>query len=320
MISVVIPVYRCCESLDELTRRLFTVIAPLDASAEVILVNDASPDASWNCMKRLADADSRIKIINLSRNFGQHFAIAAGLAYTTGDWVAVMDCDLQDVPEELPKLYHKAQEGFDAVFGRRVDRQDRWDKRWTSNVFLKVLSWLAQTSIDPTVANFSIISSRVVSDLRQMKERHRSYGMLVKLATSKIAYIDINHATRPYGESSYTFLAKLRLAADLIVSHSIRPLYVSVFVGFSFAGIGFLGILYLTARYILHGIAVEGWASTIVSIWLVGGALMVSQAIMGLYLGKVLEQVKERPLFLVAETLNVTGRGPVATRSDDMPH
>jgi dolichol-phosphate mannosyltransferase len=282
---------------------------------EIILVNDASPDASWACMKQLAEADPRIKAINLSRNFGQHFAITAGLSYAKGEWIAVMDCDLQDVPEELPKLYRKALEGYDAVFGRRAVRQDHWQKRWTSLVFIKMLSWLACTSIDPAIANYSVISSRVVAAVLQMKERHRSYGMLVHLATSKIASIDIEHAARPYGESSYTFTRKLRLAADLVISHSIRPLYVSVFVGFGFSAIGFLGILYLMARYFLLGIAVAGWASTIVSIWLVGGAMMFSQAILGLYLGKVLEQAKERPLFLVAETLNLDNRNPeLATR------
>ena len=308
MLSVVVPVYGCCNCLGELTKRLFAVAEQLAVPMEIILVNDSSPDASWNGIKRLAEADARVKGINLSRNFGQHFAITAGLFYAVGDWVAVMDCDLQDVPEELPKLYRKAQEGFDAVFGRRAVRQDRWLKRMTSFVFLKSLSWLARTSIDPAIANYSVVSSRVVADLRRMNERHRSYGMLVHLATSKIVSIDIEHASRAYGESSYTLVTKLRLAADLVISHSIRPLYVSVFAGFGFSAIGFLGILYLLARYFLHGIAVEGWASTIVSIWLVGGALMFSQAILGLYLGKVLEQVKERPLFLVAETLNLEGR------------
>lgn len=307
VLSVVIPVYGCDACLGELTRRLFAVAESLDTAMEIILVNDASPDNSWHCIQRLAAADTRIKGINLSRNFGQHFAITAGLHYTSGDWVAVMDCDLQDIPEEIPKLYRKALEGYDGAFGRRAARQDPWQKRWASWTFLRLLSWLARTPIDPAVTNFSVISGRVVADLRRMPERHRSYGMLVGLATTRLAYVDIQHAPRTHGESGYTLARKLRLAADLVISHSIRPLYMSVFAGFAFAGLGFFEILWIVIRSFSHGIAVAGWASTIASLWLIGGMLMINLGVVGLYVGKVLEQVKGRPLFLVSETLNLDG-------------
>jgi dolichol-phosphate mannosyltransferase len=248
--------------------------------------------------------DERIVGINLFRNFGQHLAISAGLSYVSGDWVIVMDGDLQDLPEELPKLYGKIREGYDAVFARRVNRQDSWFKRTCSWGFNALLEFLSGTKHDATVANFSIISRQVADSVSRLQERHRSYGLLISWLGPKIAFVDVAHGKRTRGVSSYSFCRQLRLALDLVVSYSSRPLVFSVFVGFfsSVAAVVYIG--YLLFGKLAYGYGVEGWASTMVSVWLFGGLILTQLGIIGLYLGKIFEQIKGRPLFLVRETLN----------------
>ena len=158
-ISVVIPVYGCSSVLQELHQRLLKALLPITDSFEIIMVNDACPEDSWAEIKLLAKKDQRVIGINLSRNFGQHRAITAGLDRAAGEWVVVMDCDLQDRPEEIPKLYNKAQEGFDVVFGRRVRRKDTVLKRLGSSFFYTTLSYFTDSPMDSSIANFSIISS-----------------------------------------------------------------------------------------------------------------------------------------------------------------
>jgi polyisoprenyl-phosphate glycosyltransferase len=316
MISVVVPVYGCQAALCELTSRVFAAIESLSETAEIILVNDASPDDSWSCIQRLAAADQRIKGICLSRNFGQHAAITAGLHYAQGDYVAVMDCDLQDVPEELPKLYRALQNGYDAAFGVRRNRKDGLVKRLASKAFSLTLRTLTGRPQNSDVANYSVIRAQVVKQIGQLPERHRSYGLMVTLATDRIGYVEIEHSARVHGKSSYNLRRQLTLATDIIVSHSTRPLYISVVVGFLAAAISLVGILILAVRALVNGSAVAGWASTICSIWLATGLLLINLGVVGLYLGRVLEQVKGRPLFFVREELNISERETVYAPRD----
>jgi polyisoprenyl-phosphate glycosyltransferase len=161
-ISIVSPVYRCGECVAELYRQVVAALEPLVDSFEIILVSDGCPEKSWEAVRALAERDSRIKGINLSRNFGQHYAIAAGLHHCSGNWVVVMDCDLQDHPSEIPKLYRKAQEGYDIVYALRHDRQDRWSKRLLSHAFSAVYNLLSDIKIVRGSGNFSIASRQVI--------------------------------------------------------------------------------------------------------------------------------------------------------------
>ncbi len=303
-ISVVVPVYRCGDCLEELCRRLLAVAERMEMSIQIVLVNDGCPQGAWPIIQKLCAGDARIVGINLFRNFGQHLAISAGLHYARGSLVAVMDGDLQDVPEELPKLYGKIHEGFDAVFGRRTNRQDSILKRMCSWGFNRLLGFLSGANHDPAVANYSIISRQVVDSLNLLQERHRAYGLLVLWLGPKTAFVDISHGKRSQGESSYTLWRQVRLALDVVVSYSSRPLVFSVFAGFlcSAAAIGYIAILIV--RKFAFGYGVEGWASTMVSVWFLGGLILSQLGILGLYLGKIFEQIKGRPLFLVRETLN----------------
>lgn len=282
------------------------------------MVNDASPVGAWGSIKSLAESDPRIVGVNLFRNYGQHFAITAGLEHARGEWVAVMDCDLQDVPEELAKLYRTAVEGkYDAVFGRRVARADTAGMKMASWTFHSALALLSGVKSEPSVANDSVVSRAVVDGVLSLAERHRSYGLLVHIVGPKTAFVDIAHGPRQEGRSGYGLARQVRLALDVIVSYTTRPLLFSAVLGFIMAGTSLAAILYLVFRYLLFGSSVAGWASTMVSVWLVGGLVLGTLGVIGLYLGKVFEQVKSRPLYRIAEVVrgwvvqpSSTGRGP----------
>ena len=301
-ISVVVPVYGCCESLHNLYERLTKTILTITKNFEIILVNDASPDNSWQVITELATNNSRVKGINLSRNFGQHYAITAGLDFADGDWVVVMDCDLQDKPEEIIKLYKKAQEGFDAVFGRRSERKDNFLKRLSSKAFYKVYDYFTESKIDNTVANFSIISNKVVKNLRLLRENNRSYPLFVNWIGFKRSDIDIEHAERFEGKSSYTLKKLIDLAIDSIISQSNKPLKLSIKFGFFISFASLIYALLLIIRYFIYSIPVEGWTSVMVSIYFIGGLLFANLGVLGLYIGKIFDETKNRPLYTIQET------------------
>lgn len=301
-ISIVTPVYGCCKSLNNLYERLNKNLSTITDDFEIIMVNDSSPDNAWEAIKELAIKDDRVKGINLSRNFGQHKAITAGLYYAKGDWIVVMDCDLQDQPEEIIKLYNKAIEGYDIVFGRRAERKDSFLKKLSSTLFYKVYDYFTESKIDNTIANFSIISKKVLDNLNKLKEQNRSYPLFVNWVGFKRTEINIEHSQREEGKSSYTFNKLINLAIDSIVSQSNKPLKLSIKFGFI---VSFLSLLYgglLILRYFMFSITVEGWTSVMVSIYFIGGLLFANMGILGLYIGKIFDETKNRPIYIVQET------------------
>jgi len=301
-ISIVVPVYGCCKSLNSLYERLNKTLHTMTNDFEVIMVNDASPDNAWESIKELAKKDARVKGINLSRNFGQHKAITAGLDYTSGDWVVVMDCDLQDQPEEIVKLYNKAQEGYDIVFGRRAERKDSFLKQLGSKLFYKVYDYFTDANTDNTIANFSIISKKVLNTLKTMKEQNRTYPLFVHWTGFKRTEVNVEHSSRDDGKSSYTLNKLVILAIDSIVSQSNKPLKLSIKFGFSIALLSLLYGSWLVLKYFAFSIPVEGWTSVIVSIYFIGGLLFANMGILGLYIGKIFDETKNRPIYIVQET------------------
>ncbi len=300
-ITVVVPVYACSASLRDLYDRLICSLSDISDKFEIILINDDSPDDAWEMMKALSSHDERVKAINLSRNFGQHQAITAGLDHSSGDWVVVMDCDLQDRPEEIIKLYTKAIEGYDVVFGRRSQRKDSYFKRLGSKVFYKVYDYFTESKTDNTIANFSIISSNVVDKLRLLREQNRTYPLFVNWLGFKKAYVDIEHAQRLSGKSSYTLNKMINLAIDSIISQSNKPLKLSIKFGFllSFSSLSFA--LWLVVRYLVYSVPVPGWTSVMVSMYFIGGLLFANMGVLGLYIGKTFDETKNRPLYIIKE-------------------
>jgi glycosyltransferase involved in cell wall biosynthesis len=305
-ISVVSPVYQAEECLRELYRRLVPSLSTITEDFEIVLVDDGSKDKSWQVVEELGQLDNRVKGIQLSRNFGQHYAITAGLDYATGDWVVVMDCDLQDRPEEIPMLYAKAQEGYDVVLARRLSRRDGAGKKLSSVLFRVLFNRLADVRIDSSVANFSISSRNVVDNVRRFKERNRSFPLLLGVAGFTQAYLDVEHSDRYEGKSSYTWPKLLRFAADIIVSHSNRPLHAAIWSGVVVSLASFSYGIALIIRYIASGISVPGWTSTMVVLLFFCGFLLANMGLMGLYLGKVFDEVKGRPLYMVQKAINTS--------------
>jgi dolichol-phosphate mannosyltransferase len=300
-ISVVTPVYGCCECLNSLYERLNKTLSTITNNFEIIMINDSSPDNAWKAIKELAQKDNRVKGINLSRNFGQHHAITAGLDYAQGDWVVVMDCDLQDQPEEIIKLYNKAQEGYDIVVGRRAKRQDGIFKKLSSILFYKIYDYFTESKIDNTVSNFSIISQAVVKEIRKLREQNRSYPLFINWLGFKRTNLDIVHAQREEGKSSYTLEKLINLAIDSIVAQSNKPLRLSIKFGFFIAFFSFIYAGWLVIKYFLFGISVEGWTSMMVSFYFIGGLLFANMGFLGLYIGKIFDETKDRPIYIVKD-------------------
>lgn len=307
-LSVVTPVYRAEGCLEELYRRLVAALSGITQDFEIVMVEDCGGDRSWEIIQALARRDPRVKGIQFSRNFGQHYGITAGLDHCDGDWVVVMDCDLQDRPEEIPRLYAKAREGYEVVIARRGRRNHPLAKRLSSWLFYRLFSWLAEIDYDGQAGNFRIVSRKVVDSFRMMREQLRFFGGLVNWLGFPAAAIDVQHDERYAGPSTYTFAKLWRLAFDTIVAYSDKPLRLSVRFGFVLAFLAFCYGIYITARALLYGTAITGWASLIVSIYFIGGIIIAILGMLGIYLGKTFDEAKKRPLYIVMHTTFHDGR------------
>jgi len=298
-LSVVIPVYKAEACLHELRRRLVASLEQITKDFECILVEDGGKDRSWEVICQIARDDPRFRGIQFSRNFGQHYGITAGLDYCSGDWVVVMDCDLQDQPEAIPLLYNKAQEGFDVVLARRRNRQDNSGKRFSSRLFFKLFNYLTDMHYDPGVGNFRIISGKVAANCRNIRENLRFFPGMIEWMGFSSATIDVEHARRAAGESSYTFGKLLLLATDTIIAYSDKPLRLSIRLGFSIALLAFITGIILLFYAIFFDVPIMGWSSLIVSVYFLGGMIIANLGTIGIYLGKTFDETKKRPLYII---------------------
>ncbi len=304
-ISVVSPVYRGANLVAELVRRNVEALTSITDDYEIILVNDASPDNSWTAIEAECKKNPRVKGLNLSRNFGQHYAITAGLSYATGEWIVVMDCDLQDRPEEIPHLYKKAQEGYDSVLAQRVQRSHRWFKKMGSQMFYKVFSYLTETRQDASVANFGIYNRKVINAVLSMGDAMRYFPTQIQWVGFKRAYLPIQHDERAEGKSTYNLSRLFQLAFDTIISFSDKPMRLMVQMGLLVTLAAFIVGIVFIVRYFMGLIEVMGFASLIISLWLLGGIIISLIGVVGIYLGKLFEKAKDRPTFIVNEKLNI---------------
>jgi len=302
-ISVVVPVYYGEDTIEELALRTDSVVKKLGMSMELLLVNDASPDNSWAVIKRLHQEISEVKGINFSRNFGQHYAITAGLAHATGDWVVVMDCDLQDVPEEIEKLYHKALEGYDVVLAQRTSRKDSFFKRFFSRSFYRVLSYLSGVKYDSRVANFGIYKREVIDTINALPEKNRYFPSMIKWVGYKQTGVEVNHSERVEGASSYNFKKLLNLSLDIVLSYSDKPLRLAIKLGLLITFLALIFSVVLIYRWYVGEIEVVGYTSVMLSIWLLSGIIIFVLGVVGLYIGKIFENVKDRPTYIIKDRL-----------------
>jgi len=304
-ISVVSPVYRSEKIVAELVKQVKQAVSTITDDFEIILVNDYSPDNSWQKITEECAKDIRVKGINLSRNFGQHYAITAGLNYASGEWVVVMDCDLQDRPNEIPNLYRKAQEGYDSVFAQRKLRNDTFLKRYLSQIFYALFSYLTETKQDPSVANFGIYHRCVIDAILSMNDQIRFFPTMVQWVGFRKCYLPVAHAIRFEGKSTYNFKGLFQLALNTVIAFSDKPLRLTVKAGFTISSISFLvAVVYLILYFTGH-IQVLGFTTLILSLWFLAGVIMLILGVVGLYIGKVFEKVKQRPVFLVQDRCNL---------------
>lgn len=304
LISIVSPVYKAEKIVDLLVRRVSSEVSKITTSYEIILVEDGSPDASWEAIERNCLQDKRVKGIKLSRNFGQHYAITAGLDHAQGEWIVVMDCDLQDRPEEIINLYQKALEGYDIVLARRHERQDSLLKRFFSWSFYQVLSYLTGTKHDPAVANFGIYHRKVIQAVCQMRESIRVFPIMVRWTGFKTVKLDVIHAERKVGKTTYNFKRLMNLALDIMLAYSDKPIRLTIKLGLAISILAFLFALFLLFEYVSGIITVPGYASIIISVWFLSGLIIMTLGIIGLYVGKIFEGVRNRPIYVINTKLN----------------
>lgn len=303
-IEAVIPVYNEEANVDELVRRVGAALGSISEDWSIRMVDDGSADATWAQIRGHHARDPRVKGVRFARNFGQHTAITAGLHHADGDWVVVMDGDLQDRPEIIPDLYAKAQEGFDIVWVARSERPVGCLYMFAQRIFHGLLRNLSGTHYNPKVANFSIIRRRVNECYRELGEEARFYAGQIHWLGFRTAEIEAPHDERFGGAPAYTLKARIQLAQTVLISYSVLPLYLAVYFGlFTMIGSVIYGT-YIIVRALLGEVSVEGWASVIVSLYFLSGVLMALIGMNSIYLARVVSQIRRRPIYVVAETVD----------------
>jgi glycosyltransferase involved in cell wall biosynthesis len=298
-LSVVIPVYNESSLIDELVKRVKSNANLITDDYEIIIVDDGSQDNTWNSIENKAKSENRIKGIKFSRNFGHHYAITAGLHSSNSEWVVVMDGDLQDRPEVIPDLYKKAQEGFDVVFVSRQNRPEKLYYRIAQKMFYWILRSLSGLDFDSRQANFSIINKKVVDAFKQFPENARFYGSTIKWLGFNRSFILADHGVRHSGKPSYTIRKRFKLASDIILSFSERPLKVAVTFGLLVTLSSIIMSIWLIIGALNFNFSVMGWPSIMTSLFFLGGSILTVLGIIGIYLGRVFNQVKSRPLYII---------------------
>lgn len=303
-ISVVSPVYKAESIVSKLVEEIETYLKPLFNSYEIILVEDGSPDNSWHEILKVCNRNNKVKGVKLSRNFGQHYAITAGLSLSLGKTIIVMDCDLQDRPDQFGKLYQKYNEGYDIVFASRSSRQDSYIKRTMSRLFYGLFSYLTNTKQDASIANFGVYSRKAIDSILSMGDCIRYFPTMSQWVGFKKCVVEIEHGARDIGESSYTWKRLFELAMDNILAFSDKPLRLTVKFGFLMSICsGLVGLFYLF-KYLIVDFVISGYTSLIISLWFLSGLIIFFLGMLGAYLGKIFEKVKDRPVYIIDEIVN----------------
>lgn len=301
-LSIVVPVYNEEPNLDDLFGRLESVLDRIGTSYEIVCVNDGSKD---NTLQGLIDHHKRnpaIKVVNLSRNFGKEIALTAGLDYATGAAVIPIDADLQDPPELIGQLIEKWQEGYDVVYATRRSRQgESWLKRLTADAFYRTISKMSRVPIPRDTGDFRLLDRRVVEAIKQLPERTRFMKGLFAWVGFKQTSILFDREPRHKGKTTWNYWKLWNFAIDGITSFSFAPLKIWSYIGLFISGISLFYASFLVLRTIIFGIDVAGYASTIVAVLFLGGIQLITLGVMGEYLGRVYEEVKGRPIYLVRD-------------------
>lgn len=300
-ISVVAPVYDEEVLLPEFYRRVVSAMEPLGVPFEIVLVNDGSHDSSGAIMDQLHAQDPRVKVVHFSRNFGHQIAITAGTDHAQGESVAVIDSDLQDPPEVIVDMYHKWREGYQVIYGVRSEREGETAfKRATASMFYRLIRKITNINLPLDTGDFRLMDRRVVDAMKKMREHHRFMRGLSVWVGFKQTGVSYRRDARKAGVTKYPLRKMLRFALDAITSFSYLPLQLATYSGFAIAGLSVVAIL-IAIILRLTGNAIAGQATTLVSVLFLGGIQLIFLGIIGEYLGRIYDEVKRRPLYIVAE-------------------
>jgi polyisoprenyl-phosphate glycosyltransferase len=310
LISIVIPTYKSDLNLQLLIEKLVGILSKGDYDYEIIFVNDCSPDNTLELLKSICSTNLHIKVISFSRNFGQQIATTAGLMYAKGEAVIIMDDDLQDPPELIPTFIGKWEEGYDVVYAVRKTRQEIFIKKLGYKLFYKILSYLSHISIPQDSGDFGLLDSKVVKIINSMPERDRFLRGLRAWVGFKQTNIDYDRAPRNMGRPSYSILKIFKLSLDGIIAFSNVPLQISSMIGFVVASFAFIGMFLtilqriLTLFYPNYPLAVwPGFSTIVLSILFLGGIQLIGLGIIGEYIARIYNEVKQRPLYLIEEVI-----------------
>lgn len=302
-ISIVVPVYNEEGNIIPMFERLESVCLEINLPFEIVFVNDGSKDLTLSIVKGLAKNKPCVKFIDFSRNFGHQVAVTAGLEYCKGKAIVIIDADLQDPPELISEMYNKYKEGFEVVYAKRNKRKgENLLKLWTAKMFYRVLAKMTSISIPVDTGDFRLIDRKVVDVLNEMPERHKFLRGQISWIGFNQTYITYNRDKRNAGKTGYTYKKMISFALDGITSFSNFPLKFATVAGFTVSGIAFLVMIYaLYGRFILKEY-VPGWASLIMSILFIGEIQLLTIGIIGEYISRMNDNIRERPLYIVKET------------------
>lgn len=303
-ISVVSPVYRAELLIDVLVSRISEEVSKLTNDYEIILVEDGGPDNSWSKIEENCSKNTHVKGVKLSRNFGQHYAITAGISKATGDYIVLMDCDLQDDPVYIADLLAEANKGYEIVFTRRKERKHGFIKRMNSYIYNQLFEIFSEKKYNINAGSLVLFTNRVARQFLRLKDKDRLYIQMLKWVGFSNTTLEVEHKPRFAGESSYNFLALLRMGLQGWTSHSDKLLRISTYIGFILAAVSILAGLAIVIRYFFFSFQ-PGWPSLIIAILFSTGLILMSIGVAGIYIGKIFEQAKDRPLFIIEKELNL---------------
>lgn len=304
LLSIVSPVFEAAEIVPVLVERISESVRKITEEFEIILVEDGSADDSWQRIVAVCAHEPRLKGIRLTRNFGQQNAITAGISHAHGNHVVVMDCDLQDDPRYIGQMLAKARDGYDAVFTLRKTREYNPIRNGITRAYYVLMQLTGDLRrVDAQISGYSLISRRVADAYLRMGDYHRDYLMLVQWMGFRHAIIEVEHAPRYAGRSSYSWSKLVRHAVATITAHSKSLLKLAIALGFTYVAVAFVASVYLIVSYFIHGYQ-AGWASTMVMLWASTGCILLAIGVTGIYIGNIFDQVRSRPLFLVQELSN----------------
>ncbi|WP_460218182.1 glycosyltransferase family 2 protein [Psychroserpens sp. MEBiC05023] len=302
-ISIVIPIYNEEHNIDELYKRLITSLNEITQDFELIFVNDGSQDDSLKKLIALSNEDSRVLYINLSRNFGHQVAVSAGLDYCTSNAIVIIDADLQDPPELIPKLYAEYKKGFNVVYAKRVSRQgETFLKKLTSKMFYRILQKITAFDIPLDVGDFRLLDRKVASALQRMPEQNKFLRGQIAWLGFKQTFVEFEREPRKYGESGYSYSKMFSLAFDAVTGFSDKPLLLVSRLGFIISLVSFFVILFAIFSHFVLKQTITGWTSLIISSMFIGGIQLLSIGVIGEYISRISTNVKNRPLYIISDT------------------